>query len=1235
MKKSFCSRGVRLLCACVFVFSSLPLLAWNANEVDFPSVGNSWSLTGDSTKYKGPDGSSEWFRYQLVMPTSYANYPFLMVNGNDWDQKYGGNIIFERNSLDVLYYGSSQPDATMGAVTAGKRYIFTVKNPGLADTMMSVQELDNDPISISSVSRNTTTGVITINLSAAPSPQEKVYVRYTDDSWTHWAIAKAVIAGSSATVSIPEVKDGRTYQWYVFTSAANADKFYNGFSVDCNSLAWNNNSGSNYTFNTPNRITDFTVNVASGAYQTTKFFIDEIAGESAMVNASVTFGVGITPNEVEVVTNLNRRHKVDADADGDGVEDGIIAPSRDLVVQNENHYFKAYPMTFSSGAYRADIAATQTGAYRLTVRYRMNPDDPWIYYQGRTSPNYGGNDHSIVVSPKKTLEMTLYEINPLTVEATAADQAGRSNFQDLLGAADGDTDGYDYVSLDYFNLLQVNCLWFQPIHPTGGAGVENDPATSSPYVPGSPYATKNFFAVNPFMGSANTEASALAEFQNFVAKADTHSGSVGTINVMLDFVANHTAWDAIYGQGGVDLGFTATSTDRLPINWYSRKGNYGLPARWHNSPTNSDIAIAPDRTDFGKWNDVAELNYGRYSCLVELQDGSQVNRFKNEEDVFDRTSMSPEVIKLWRYLGYYPEYWLEKTGHSLSNSTSGLAAARLTADDKGIDSLRCDFGQGLPNGLWEYIINRTRAKKWNFVFMAETLDGAEPGYRSNRVFDILNESIVFQFTQTKVNKESDIQIQLENRRNTYRSGSILLNITGHDEILPDNDPWLNATRYGALSTVAGLPMIFNGQEQGIQNYNTSFPDYDGFTHHELNFGKFIPHFKKWNQARWWTNPPPNNSGLAQWYGRVNWARINSPALRGLNQFYLDKRPNGTTPNDNAFAIAKYEIDGGSPAFTDVVLGFANLFTHGASHGIAADTFDIRGGVGDPLWAKLGMMNAASRLYNIRNLASSNAAALLWGTARTGSDIYSNGIFVSMGGGTVNPITADGELVQFLKIVDVTPPPAPLPLASYFAIGTSSTFSWSANGGSDDNITDYLVSVGTTPGGTDVANNIVVPFSANGNSHTFSGVAGQTYYASIKAVSAANVTSTTAGSSDAGLPNPASPSTPIMLLEANGDADGDCITNLDESIAGTNPLLNSSKFTVASIARVAGNVNISFPSVIGRYYRLETSTTLQADSWVFASANLQAVDLNSDLTHVGGAGDPKRFYRVKVSLTPIP
>ena len=42
----------------------------------------------------------------------------------------------------------------------------------------------------------------------------------------------------------------------------------------------------------------------------------------------------------------------------------------------------------------------------------------------------------------------------------------------------------------------------------------------------------------------------------------------------------------------------------------------------------------------------------------------------------------------------------------------------MAYDDYGIDGLRCDFGQGLPPQLWEYIINRTRSFKWNFMFMA-------------------------------------------------------------------------------------------------------------------------------------------------------------------------------------------------------------------------------------------------------------------------------------------------------------------------------------------------------------------------------------------------------------------------------------------------------------------------------------------------------------------------------------
>lgn len=1213
-----------------FLFFATSASAWVANEVDFPGDSQGWDLgTTNSYKFTGPDGSTEWFRFEWTAPATDSDYKFKMVTGNNFAQDYGGNLIFPKNELAILYYQPVGDSASKlsGGVTSGKRYIFTVKDPGLANTFISVMELGSAPVAITGVSRNADTGLITINLNGTPSVEEKVYVRYTDSAWKYSQVIHATVAGNSATATIPDIKDGKNYAWYVFTSTATPDKFHNGFATDALTLSWNNNVGANYSISGVQRISDLTINGASGGYKTTKFFIDEIAGESFPLNVSATFNAGTPPTEVEVVTNLNRRDKADQDNNADGIADGILPPARDLSGQNDTHYYKAYAMTAAGSTWSATIPVTKTGAYRATVRYRFSPTDTWFYF--------GDRDHAVVVSPKKTLEMTLYELNPLTIEATAANQGGRSTFVDLLGAANGDSDGYDHVSLDYFNTIQTNCLWFQPIHPTGGLGVEEE-TTGNPYEPGSPYATKNFFAVNPYLGSANTESSALSEFQSFVTKADNYSGSMGTINVMLDFVANHTAWDAVYGQGGVDLGITGASSNTIPANWYSRTGDYGQAATYFTSLSEKDKAVAPDRNDFAtKWNDTAELFYGRYSALWRFTSyaaGSEPH--KNEDDFMDWNSLSPEVIQLWRYFGHYPTYWLQQTGHSLSNSTTGSTAARLAADNKGIDALRCDFGQGLPNPLWEYLINKTRSVKWNFVFMAETLDGAEPGYRSNRVFDILNESLVFNFTASHVNKEYDIQSALESRRSNYRTGAILLNITSHDEILPDNDAWLNATRYATLAAVPGLPMTFYGQEQGIQNYNTNpgFWHYDGFeTDHELNFGKRIPHFKKWNKAQFWSQPPPNNTGMAQWYGRVNWARLNSPAIKSINQYYLDLKIGGGAPADNLFAIAKYEQANASPAFKDVVLCFANLFEHSAPHAATSSTFDLRGGVGDPLWNLLGLQNNAARQYNIRNLASSNASANIWGSARTGADIYANGIFVSLGGGTVNPITNDGELAQFLKIVDVTPPPSSTPNTSYYQIGNQGTFTWTSNAGPHDNITNWRISIGTTPGGNDLANSVTV----NGTSHTFTGTLGQTYYATLIAVSAAGVDSTSS-TSDTGAPNPNSSTTPVRLLSPGADEDGDGTSNQDEEAAGTNPLDASSQFVIENVQRGGNGVVVSFSTVPGRYYHVYSSTDLQSwtlenevgakNQWA-SGASLSFADLDSN--------GFRKFYQARVTQMPIP
>ena len=85
------------------------------------------------------------------------------------------------------------------------------------------------------------------------------------------------------------------------------------------------------------------------------------------------------------------------------------------------------------------------------------------------------------------------------------------------------------------------------------------------------------------------------------------------------------------------------------------------------------------------------------------------------------------------------QFWLTESGYPENPEHTALD---ITA---GIGGLRADFAQGLPPQAWEYIINRTRSRKWDFVFMAESLDGGAVTYRSNRHFDVLNENLIYAF----------------------------------------------------------------------------------------------------------------------------------------------------------------------------------------------------------------------------------------------------------------------------------------------------------------------------------------------------------------------------------------------------------------------------------------------------------------------------------------------------------
>jgi glycosidase len=135
-----------------------------------------------------------------------------------------------------------------------------------------------------------------------------------------------------------------------------------------------------------------------------------------------------------------------------------------------------------------------------------------------------------------TEEIVMYEVN-----LRALSQGG-----DLQGVTD---------RLDEIRELGVNVIWLMPIHPIGQINTVN-----------SPYCVRNYEEVNPEFGSLN-------DLKQLVDEAHERG-----IAIVLDWVANHTAWDNPW----------IANTD-----WYTLDGQGNI--------------VHPPGTN---WQDVADLNFG-------------------------------------------------------------------------------------------------------------------------------------------------------------------------------------------------------------------------------------------------------------------------------------------------------------------------------------------------------------------------------------------------------------------------------------------------------------------------------------------------------------------------------------------------------------------------------------------------------------------------------------------------
>jgi glycosidase len=1140
------------------VYKGATQSSWSSNALAFylnggPSPNNQyWSASFNSSAV----GPNEVIQYYLYLT-------FDGVNGVTNTCIYGGD-------------GSSLTTTNLSIAAASP---FTIRNRAawLWHNNNRVIDTGDDPSRVS-VDFWTKIGYLGKDDSLGSLWVDNAALYYTTNGSTP---AGSLGAGSGGTQVVPLSFDhaetdpsiaGDAMWW--FTSVSNLPTFT---TIKYKIGAWN--SGNNeekfaeYNAGSPTNLFSFsvgtvgapvlTVNGVNADYTTTHVFVNELAGDSIPLN--ILFSPGESNlTAVEVFSNLNRRDRATLDANGDGIEDGIVPPDGNTIVAgDDSNYYKAYTMTNTGtpGQYSLTFYAQKTGAYRLTGRFMVAGNTNWIWYSSN-----GRRDHAIVVSPEKARNIVFYELNAMNMDSQGTLDSQRSTFTDLYGGPGSRP--YDPVTnrfnLGYAQNLGVNWLWFQPIHPIGIDGRQVDPDTGLPYVVGSPYSVKNFFQVNPLLGKSETRDEAMQEFTNFVAAAD----SAG-INVMLDEPFNHSAYDCELDASGVNYFATnAAPTDEIrdrEARVYSLNGNYCSRAYDSNS-----IALAPDRGDFGKWSDVHDIFFGVYAALV-CQNPQDNGNYVNEGDWFDYSTVTgnfdPITQNVWRYFSDCLLYWLDKTGCPTN-----------TPPDQtfhGIDGLRADFGQGLPPQCWEYIINKVRSRKWDFVFMAESLDGGAVTYRSNRHFDLLNENIVFELQSAAT--ASDYRNIFDARRNTYGQGLVLLNNTSHDEE-SYADPYQALIRYMTCSTIDGAPMIFYGEELGISQ---TF----GFDQYQLNFGKMIPQFMKYNSLQPIFAPANRTYGLDQLYplyAAVNQARSFSAALRSSNRYYLNQTGAGN-PQPSLFSVAKYETANASPNFSDVVFAFVNLDRNNPQQGNfnvnltqnGSNLFGIKPG----------------RLYNVKNIAaylgvdSTRRNVWLWGGGMAGSDLLSNGAFVSLnpvpttnGGWSSAPFEA-----QYLKLYDVTPPPTPGAPGTgrAYVLTNTVTFTWAAVSDPDGGVSGYHVVVGTAPGSSNVFNGVVT-----GTTLTVTNGYGVTLYAEVSAVNNAGIEGV-AGASSAGTtlvdPNW------IPVLRMNGSS-----VLAWSSVAGKNYQVWTTTNLSTPFTPISGMISASGsttrytnnPAEVARYYRVQ-------------------------------------------------
>jgi 1,4-alpha-glucan branching enzyme len=221
-----------------------------------PGDWNSWTNTtgmgGVFDLQKIPSGTPRWqTTFQYTGTTGLQNFKFVSTSFSDpWGNQWAGNTAIAVNGFSTVTFGTPSNPNNQVNVIKNKWYTVNFEDKGYLSTRAIFMQTSAEPVSITTVTQQPVVVTsqdpvtVSIQLSGAPSAEERFYLRYTINNWSSASLVPVTLNGAAGSATIPVQPNDTTISYYLFSTVIlnpQAD-------FDLVSLQLNNNNGQNYSY---------------------------------------------------------------------------------------------------------------------------------------------------------------------------------------------------------------------------------------------------------------------------------------------------------------------------------------------------------------------------------------------------------------------------------------------------------------------------------------------------------------------------------------------------------------------------------------------------------------------------------------------------------------------------------------------------------------------------------------------------------------------------------------------------------------------------------------------------------------------------------------------------------------------------------------------------------------------------------------------------------------------------